>query len=432
MGSTAKGQTTDISKLREKYFIEYAAQWRQFLKETRVTKFNSKDDVREALRVMSGLNSPVAQVINRVAAETDLRRSTSGGGFFAWIKGLFGGNRSGSGSGGTAVEREFGPLLQFASGEGDKAGSSVTQYRSELQALREQLEPGAGDQLAQTSAALLTNKEDVVLQKAEQNIGRLVESLNTPASRDAGALLMQPLRNIRAMQTVGTFDQIEQIWRNQIYPKARAIESGFPFTDGGEASIEDLARFLNPSDGELWVFFKSRLAGAVEDVQGRWKLLESGAFNFSPEFVEYLNNARQVRDALFANGSRQPAVNYELALQPVTGAEVILEIDGNPPVTARSGSPGTATLKWPAQVGDVGAKITLSAGGAQSQSKVFQGKWGLFKMIQQAQKTGDNQYAMVWNMGSGVVRATMHPASSANNPFQLSLFRLMRAPESLR
>src|SRR5262249_47391172 len=171
MGSTAKGQTTDISKLREKYFTEYAAQWRQFLKDTRVTKFNSRDDVREALRVMSGLNSPVAQVVNRIATETDLARSTSSGGFFAWIKGLFRG-RSAPGSGGTAVEREFGPLFQFASGEGDKAGSSITQYRNELQSLREQLEPGSGDQLAQTSGALLTSKEDIVLQKAEQNVGR--------------------------------------------------------------------------------------------------------------------------------------------------------------------------------------------------------------------------------------------------------------------
>ena len=430
MGSTTKGQTADISKLREKYFTEYAAQWRAFLKETRVTKFNTKDDVREALKVMSGLNSPVAQVIGRAASETDLGRSTSTGGFFAWIKGLFGGGKSASGAGGTTVEREFGPLQQFASGDGDKAGSAVTQYRNELQSLRDQLEPGSGDQLAQTSGALLTSKDDIALQKAEQSVGRLLEPLNTPASKDAGALMMQPLRNIRAMQTVGTFDQIDQIWRNQIYPRAKALESGFPFTDGGEASVEDLARLLNPSDGELWVFFKSKLAGAFEDVQGRWKLLESGAFSFSPEFVEYLNNARQVRDALFATGSRQPSINYELALQPVTGADVVLEIDGNPPVVARSGSPGAATLKWPAQVGDVGAKITLTAGGSAPQTKTFQGKWGLFRMIQQAQKTGDNQYVIALSLGSGTARATIHPASSANNPFQLNIFKLMHAPES--
>jgi len=95
-----------------------------------------------------------------------------------------------------------------------------------------------------------------------------------------------------------------------------------------------------------------------------------------------------------------------------------------------AGSPGAATLKWPAQVGDVGARITLTVSGASPQPKIFPGKWGLFRMIQQAQRTGDNQYSIVWSMGSAAVRATVHPASSANNPFQLNLFRLMRAPES--
>jgi type VI secretion system protein ImpL len=434
MGALAKGESTDVNKLQAKYFTEYSAQWRQFLRETRVAKFNSKDDVREALKVMSATNSPVGLVIEKVAEETNLTGASRGGGFFAWIRNLFGSNKSTTGVGGTLVDKEFAPLTQFVSSEDDKAGPGLSQYRNELQSLRDQLEPAAGDQLAQTSHSLLTSKEDALFQKTQQDIGRLLEALSTPASKDAAALLMQPLRNIRAVQTAGTFDQIEQTWRNQIYPKAKALESGYPFTDGGEASVEDLARFLNPVDGELWTFFNTKLTNTFDDVQGRWKLQESGAFNLSPEFVDYLNNARQLRDALFASGSKQPSVAYDLTLQPPATGDLVLDLDGNPPVIARTGSPGSVTLKWPAQVGDVGAKLTVNQGSGPPENKLFPGKWGLFKMVQQGggSKASGNQYQLSWAVGSASVRATLRPASATSDPFQLSLFRQLHAPQDLK
>ncbi|HEY6331526.1 MAG TPA: type VI secretion IcmF C-terminal domain-containing protein, partial [Blastocatellia bacterium] len=207
----------------------------------------------------------------------------------------------------------------------------------------------------------------------------------------------------------------------------------YPFTDSGEASVEDLSRFLNPVDGELWTFFNSKIANAFEDVQGRWKLQESGAFNFSQEFVDYLNNARQLRDALFTGGSKQPSVAYDLTLQPPATGELVLDLDGNPPVIARTGSPGSVTLKWPAQVGDVGAKLTLNQGSGAPESKLFPGKWGLFKMVQQggASKAGGNQYSLSWGIGSASARATLRPASAASDPFQLSIFRQLHAPQNL-
>ncbi|MGH9761484.1 MAG: type VI secretion IcmF C-terminal domain-containing protein, partial [Blastocatellia bacterium] len=420
--------------LQQKYFSEYVAEWRQFLRETSVTKLNSKDDVREALKVMSGANSPVALVVNRVATETDFGRANRGGGFFGWIKGLFSGSRNENGGARTIVEREFGPLIRFTTPDGEKGEAAIVQYRNDLQSLRDQLDSGSGDQLAQTSKALLTNQEEPAFQKAEQDVGRLLESLNTPASRDAGALLKQPLRSIRAMQTAGTFDQISQMWRNQIYPKAKALESGYPFTDAGEASVEDLARFLNPVDGELWTFFNGHITNAFQDVQGRWKLLDSGAFDFSPEFVDYLNNARQLRDALFAGDSKQLSVNYDLSVQP-SGADVDLNIDGNPPVQIRGNTPGSVTLKWPAQVGDVGGKITVTQAGRPPAVRVFPGKWGLYKMIQEGGGAGQvdaSQYALNWSVGSTSVRATLRPASTKSNPFQINLFRSLHAPPDLK
>src|ERR1700752_5419028 len=106
----------------------------------------------------------------------------------------------------------------------------------------------------------------------------------------------------------GGYEQIERGWREQIYPRARAVESGFPLTDSGESSVTDLARYLNPTNGQLTTFFNERLATSFEDAQGQWRLKETGAFKFSEGFVNYLNKARRLREALFPNGGQQPEV----------------------------------------------------------------------------------------------------------------------------
>jgi type VI protein secretion system component VasK len=46
-------------------------------------------------------------------------------------------------------------------------------------------------------------------------------------------------------------------------------------------------------------------------------------------------------------------------------------------------------------------------------------------------KTGDNEFALTWNVGGVPVLATLRP-SSANNPFQRSLFTNLHAPPSLK
>src|SRR5262249_112567 len=158
--------------------------------------------------------------------------------------------------------------------------------------------------------------------------------------------------------------------------------AGFPFTDSGEVPVTDLARFLNPVNGEFTVFFNDKLSSSFEDVQGKWKLKESGAFKFSDNFVNYLNGGLRLRDALFPNGGGAPEVSYEITLQPVPGADVSIQIDGNR-VETRGTSARSAKFIWPARAGESGAQITVIKGGQTSENavpKAFPGEWGLFKM----------------------------------------------------
>ncbi|MCI0485337.1 MAG: type VI secretion system membrane subunit TssM [Blastocatellia bacterium] len=434
MGSqsaAARDESADISKLQSMYFREYTAQWQRFVKSINVRPFRTKDDAVEALKVLSASDSPMELVMIEVERNTNLSAEESGGGFFGWLGGLFS-SKTESVGGATEVEREFKPLSVFVLSEDERESAPASQYRATLRRVLDALEGKSDDQLAQTATAILTGKDELGLNRAEQEVSRLLDSFKTAASSDVARLLKQPLSNLRAMFYGGGYELIEKSWREQIYPEAQALESGFPFaSSSSQTPVTDLARFLNPVNGRLTLFFNDKLATSFEDAQGQWRLKESGAVKLSDGFVNYLNSARRVRDALFPAGGQQPEAGYEITLQPLSGTDVVIEVDGNR-VETRGTSPQSAKFLWPARAGSSGARISVVGGIGQSAEKTFPGEWGLFQMFAAGKPTkiAENQYQLSWTVDSATVRAVLRP-SSATNPFDRSLFTQMRAPQTL-
>lgn len=423
--SDAKMQSADVAKLEGMYFREYTDQWRKLLKGTGVKEYKTKDEAVEALKEMSATDSPLQRVIETTVRNTNLSAEPEGTGLIARVKGWFGGGKEeGPAAPTNDVEKEFLPLRQFAPPANTKETTPISQYRAALQVAQESLESAPGD-----TPGVSPNP----LQKSEQGVAKTLDGFKTAAAVDAASLLKQPLGNLRALQYGTKYAQIEKSWREQILPKARGIETGFPFTASGESSVTDIARFLNPTNGTLSVFFKEQLSDSFEEAQGQWKPKEGG-FKFSDDLVGYLNNARRLREALFAGGAAQPEVSYEITLPPTPDADVVIEVDGQ-----RVESRGTSSAKftWPARAGSsTGATIKVvptSGQIADAQPLSFPGEWGLFKMFAAGAptKTPDGQFALTWTVGTVPVRATLRPAS-ANNPFQGNLFSALRAPQSLQ
>jgi len=429
--STSQAQATDISKLQTMYLRDYTDQWRKFLSSISVRPFRTKDDAVEALRTLSATDSPMGRVMSEVARNTNLSRSDSSG-FWGWLKSWFSTETNELG-GNTDVEKEFRPLFQFVTPGDKKDSAPISQYRAELRRVLDPLEGTSENQLQQTSQAVLTGgKDDLGLQKADQAISSLLEAFKTPAAQDTAALLRQPLQNLRGFLYGGGIEQIARSWNDQIYPRAHTIESGYPFTDSGEASLTDLSGFLNPVNGLFSQFFTKNLTTSFDDVEGRWKLKETGAVKFSDDFVKYVNSARKLREAMFPNGGQQPEVAYDLTLQPVANTDVMVEIDGTK-VEVRGNAAQSAKFIWPPRFGSSGAKITVLPNGGETAERTFPGTWGLFKMIDAGSRgaSGGSQFDLAWNVGTVQVRATLR-AASANNPFQRSLFRNLRAPQNLQ
>lgn len=439
MGSAATNtqtKSTDISKLKSLYVRDYTDQWRKFIRAISVRQFKTKDEAVETLKAFSNTDSPMERVMTTVALNTRISAKPESTGLWGWIKSWFSSDSEEEFGGNTEVEKEFRALFQFIPpGDAKKKESSpISQYRAELRRVLDPLESASESQLQQTSQALLTGKDEIGLQKAELGVSGLLEGFKaTPAGIETANLLSQPLQNLRTLLYGGGLDQILKAWNERVYPKARAVEGGYPFTDSGEASLTDLAGLMNPVNGQLTVFFKENLVSSFDDAQGQYRLKETGAVKFSNDFVKYLNSARKLREAMFANGGQQPEVGYELMVQPVPDTDIIVEIDGTKCET-RGNSPCSAKLTWPARSGTSGVRITVvPADGQPVEPKTYPGTWGLFKMLDSSarlQPTGD-QYELNWQVGSVQVRATLRPAST-NNPFQRALFRSLHAPQNLR
>jgi type VI protein secretion system component VasK len=243
---------------------------------------------------------------------------------------------------------------------------------------------------------------------------------DSPASDAAAKLLRQPLDNLSAMLVGVDFEQIEKLWQ-PLSVKAQAFEAGFPFGAGGDISLASLAQFLNPQDGELTRFFNERLAPYFE---ADWTVKREATDKFSPEFAQYLSNARRLRDQLFPDGGRAPKAEYQIALAAGGDGPVTVQIDGN---TLSTPDKTTANFVWPNDKS--GVLITVITTSGTDAPRKFGGEWGLLHMFRET-GGGDGAGTQFVLQPHPAIRLTIQPKSG--NPFRRALFTALKAPKGVR
>jgi type VI secretion system protein ImpL len=422
-------QSNEVQKkqLIENYYRDYTGQWQKFLQGIKVRGFEDKGDEIKALGTLSDSTSPVDSVLREVALQTNISSSPSSG-FFGWIGGLFG--RRATQCADTSVANEFCPVIEFVAGKAGKQPLAL--YRTQLKSVADELKKNEKP-LPAISKAFQAGTDSIKLREARGEVNDLLQEgrLNTtPPSKAAADLLRQPLDNLNTLLAGTDIGQVEELWQ-QLSQKAQALEADFPFRDGGnDASVESIARFINPQDGELTKFFNERLRPYFEE---DWSVKRESAEKFSPEFVTYLSKVRRLQNALFPGGGQQPKVTYQVSLAKVKDANIKLEIDGVPLVAdgfaAAAADRPSMPFAWP---GDRrGAAITVtSAGGRDVSPKNVGGEWGLLKLFREGGGGGQaRQFNLQWSVGVPV-RATLEPKSGSI--FQRELFTELKAPKSLR
>ncbi|HXQ70819.1 MAG TPA: type VI secretion system membrane subunit TssM, partial [Pyrinomonadaceae bacterium] len=431
VGSTMKPADPNISNLHSMYLREYADQWRGFLKGISVQQLKTPDDVVMTLKACSATDSPMERVIETVVRNTNLSAKEESSGLWAWVKSWFSSASAHDTGGDTQVEKEFRPLFQFATSPNKKDSSPMSEYRAQLGTLVGPIEDAPPERMVEIQKLVSSGKDEIGLQRAEQNIGRLID-FKTPAGADAAAFLKQPIVAVKRFFYGGGYEQIIKEWAEQILPRSRALEAVYPFCQNvAEISLTDLTAFLNPNNGQFTTFFNTRLASSFEGSPGAWRLKDSAPFRFSPEFEKYINDVGRLQEALFPANGKQLDVSYKLQLQSVADADTVITID-NVTVEAHSAASDLVNFNWPAKSGASGARLTVRSGADLLGEKVQTGDWGLFRIFDAGSpRQSATGYELTWTPNSVTVRATLQPASSSKHPFDRRLFTNLRAPQNI-
>lgn len=394
-----------LEELRSRYSSDYATHWQKFLNGIRVSQFKNKRQAVDAVATLAQENSPLKTLMRAVATQTKLSDPPTENGVIGWLKGFLASKAKVTDP---KIEKSFQSLINFSAQE------PFTRYLTSLGEVGKKLALVNGDEWAQIAPALQNDKE---FQKAVQDTASMLKPLKTSPGSTAGAeVLESPLSNVSGGVSGGGKEVEAQGWTG-VVQKARLIESRYPFNQSSSAQVlvSEFSQFFNPVNGTLTEFFKT-VSQSFDGAPG--SLRPRNPSDFSPAFVDYLNNAFKMRDAFFPPGSQQPKFDYQFVVQYAAGGKVDVMLNG-------AKVNGTMTPSWPG-TGDSGGLVVMNLqSDPPTEVKKYDGPWWLFKMVREASKVGP-QYQVKW---AGQAQANVQPPG--NDPFQIN-FSAIRAPERLR
>jgi type VI secretion system protein ImpL len=462
-------QTTDASKLEERYFKDYADHWKALVKGTTIKSYK-KEDAARALQSFSAAGSPLDALLKEVYRQTRLSAKPKPRDWKETALDWVGMLPKLEIRENTKPESEFRPLFTFVGDDTKTEVPPLANYRKTIGQIYAKLNSRSQDEYITIAKDLAADKDTTLgLRNSETAISTLLNGFaETPAGQEIAELLKKPLGNLRLLLGADAQSQLGQSWTAEVFPKAKEAEKGFPFDDSGEADLVKLTAYLNPVNGTLSDFYTKRLEKYFEaDGGGKLKVKTTSDVKFTDEFVNYLNNAFALRETLFGK-NKDANFEYDFRLNPVKDLIIEVKIDGQA-VT----SEGTASskLKFPAATNaETGVFInsTSTAEGsstsgktpmnsnanttsnsnansatpvskfqssptetpAASNSKKRPGTWGLFLFFNDGspKKNPSGGYDLSYKLGGKTITATIKPAGG--DLFDRSLFKNVKVPEN--
>lgn len=476
----------DSNKIREQYFRDYADRWREFVKNVKVKPYRkdtekdaSRVSAKEALASFSSANSPMKVLLKEIDKNTNLSSKPKPTGWWETVKGWFKSETLPDTGGTSQVEKEFRPLFSFVEDKGDKnAKLPVDEYQTAISDVYLKFNNFTETEINDLATVQddEKNKKFPQLNGTSSKIDGLTKSFKD--TKDAAVapffaeLLRQPIGNLKALLGADTLKNLGEKWATEVLTVAQTAEQGYPFVDGdNNADFANLKAYLAPNSGKLSQFYNDNLKKYFDGNPGQLKLKDPNTAPFTQEFVDYLNRAFTLRQALFGKGD-DVKFDYNFELTNPKDALVEMTIDG---ITLSSADKPSSPISFPAATGggngvlikllSTGATTTTSGTttsantstssvnsngstnsavtkptpkpvntsetGNSTDEKQFLGPWGLFKFFDAAgaQKQSDNSYLLSYKLKSGkTLTAKITP--SGVDPFNKEIYKL-RAPKTI-
>ncbi|MEY9164610.1 type VI protein secretion system component VasK [Sinorhizobium fredii] len=383
--------------------------WSQYLGDLRVRPFSDQPTAVVISGALSASNSPLSALIREVWRQSG------------------GTDRNRSHANQLRVAAALGPAIQFVEqGRMSDISHLFVSLNVALSVLDADAELGkkslmdarerANSIVALQQAPLLVVQivEDVIAQTA---VPKVSEAAADPVPPEAPADPVAPARP-------------QTPWGSKIATACQAAVSGrYPFFDGPDADIAEVARIFAP-DGTVGSYFRAQLAQLMDTstTPWRWKP-EARLSGYTPESAAFFQKALAVGDAFFQQGA-SPDVPIALEALAQRGAATISVGGAHVPVVT---SGETVTLNWPGPSPARGFEISFG-GGAVVEKKSTPGPWGLLRFLDGARlrpRDSGRRFLIDVRAKGARVYLQMSFARSANPVAARALLRGLICPSSL-
>ncbi len=408
LSDSRKAVSADLSpealkaRLTERYFIDFAGSWLNFLNSLHWNPANNIADVTDQLTLMSDVRqSPLIALMNTLAWQGQTGQQSEGlsDSLIKSAKDLVGGkdkpaiDQSASGPQGP-LDETFGPLLQLL---GKNNGSNVmsadnslslqtyltriTRVRLRLQQVASASDPQA---MMQTLAQTVFQGKSVDLTDTQQYGSLISASLGEEWSGFGSTMFVQPLT--QAWETVlqPSAASLNDKWSRSVVANWQtAFDGCFPFAASkSDASLPMLAEFVRKDSGRIERFLSTELNGVLHKEGSQWvpDKVNSQGLNFNPAFLRAINQLSQLSDILFTDGSQR--ISFELQARPVPQVvETQLTIDGQK-LHYFNQMADWQSFRWPGETYKPGTMLTWTTVNASARLfGDYSGTWGFIRWL---------------------------------------------------
>jgi len=216
--------------------------------------------------------------------------------------------------------------------------------------------------------------------------------------------------------------ELAQLYRGEVVSECNAIVSGrYPFTRGGavDVPVADFARLFG-AGGVFDSFFKAQLAPLVDTTHSPWRWREAagGSMGLPASIPRQFEAVERIRQQYFRSGGAEPALRFTLTPEYLDAdvRRFVLEAGGQR-YEYSHGPQARWAIAWPSEAAEqVVASFDTGAGPAAS--VVFDGPWAIFRLLDAATVTAQNDVRFRVALGAGNHTARLAlDATSIRNPF---------------
>ncbi|HIC8915717.1 TPA: ImcF-related family protein [Enterobacter roggenkampii] len=408
LSDSRKAVSADLSpealkaRLTERYFIDFAGSWLNFLNSLHWNPANNIADVTDQLTLMSDVRqSPLIALMNTLAWQGQTGQQSEGlsDSLIKSAKDLVGGkdkpaiDQAASGPQGP-LDDTFGPLLQLlGKNKGGNVMSAdnslslqtyltrITRVRLRLQQVASASDPQA---MMQTLAQTVFQGKSVDLTDTQQYGSLISASLGEEWSGFGSTMFVQPLT--QAWETVlqPSAASLNDKWSRSVVANWQtAFDGRFPFAASkSDASLPMLAEFVRKDSGRIERFLSTELNGVLHKEGSQWvpDKVNSQGLNFNPAFLRAINQLSQLSDILFTDGSQ--GISFELQARPVPQVvETQLTIDGQK-LHYFNQMADWQSFRWPGETYRPGTMLTWTTVNAGARLfGDYSGTWGFIRWL---------------------------------------------------